>query len=175
MLKMGRCVMLMCVLLSFGMTSAQDGYPLDDPLPVISVENAAQITQLAQIGGALPSGLGWSPDGQVLAVGLTDSVLLYDINDFSQPYLTLNAPGFSRFELDGDRLVVVSSSQRWDAQTGERIPKIAPTSPSGRVAVEVSPSAVTLTGEGAPVTLPIAEGFLPDNLIFSPMRPALFW
>lgn len=170
MSKISRHIVLLCMLfLSFGLTRAQEGYPLPNPLPVISAENAAQITQLAQIGGALSSGLGWSPDGQVLAVGLTDSVLLYDINDFSQPYLTLNAPGFSRFEMDGGRLVVVSSSnQRWDAQTGERIPKIAPTSPSGRVAVNVSSSAVTLTGDGAPVTLPIAEGFLIDDLIFSP-------
>lgn len=170
MSKISRPIVLLCLLfLSFGLTRAQDGYPLDEPLPVIGPENAAQLTQLAQIGGALPSGLGWSPDGQILAVGLTDSVLLYDITDFSQPRLTLDAPGFFRFETDGERLVVVSSDgQHWDAETGERIPDIAPTSPSGRVTVEVSPNAVTLTGDGAPVTLPIAEGFLIDDLIFSP-------
>lgn len=170
MSKISRPIVLLCLLfLSFGVTRAQDGYPLDEPLPVIGPENATQLTQLAQIGGALPSGLGWSPDGQILAVGLTDSVLLYDITDFSQPRLTLDAPGFNRFEMDGDRLVIVSGGdQHWDAQTGERIPDIAPTSPSGQVAVEVSPNAVTLTSDGAPVTLPIAEGFRFRDLIFSP-------
>ncbi|GEM_PF-2801697 len=103
----------------FSTAAAQDGYPLPESLPVITAENAAQLTELASIGGELPDGLAWSPDGQTLAVGLTDTVLLYDVDDLTQPRLSLPARGVVEFNAAGE--LVSGGGVRWDIQTGEVI------------------------------------------------------
>jgi WD40 repeat protein len=54
----------------------------DQEHPVITPENAGQVSRLAVLGHGVFSGLTWSPDGKTLAVASTAGVWLYNTADY---------------------------------------------------------------------------------------------
>lgn len=171
MVKLSRLIVWLsgAILLLAFPVSAQDGYPLPENLPVITPENASQLTELASLGGDVPTGLAWSPDGQTLAVGTSGGVLVYDVTDFTQPRLTLPTGGVSEFNAAGQ--LVSTDGTIWDIQTGLEVsPSLTViASPSGQINVTVTPLSVELTNAaGAVISLSITDGHTFDGLTFSP-------
>jgi WD40 repeat protein len=107
---------------------------LSDANPIITPENAGQVTQLAMIGRGIPRDIAYSPDGNLLAVGTSIGVWIYDVhNQALSPYLLsdINQRGFvsdiafspdsrfiaagtgGEFPESGDNALIV-----WDVQSG---------------------------------------------------------
>ncbi|MEO8610497.1 MAG: WD40 repeat domain-containing protein [Chloroflexota bacterium] len=105
---------------------AQDGYPLPANLPLITPNNAAQLTQLASIGGTLPDGLAWSPDGVHLAVGTSAGLQIFDSANLDAKPFSISGPDISRnYYFDSRGHLVVSKDkgqEKWDVQTGQLFP-----------------------------------------------------
>ncbi|HRF99343.1 MAG TPA: hypothetical protein PLZ51_29220, partial [Aggregatilineales bacterium] len=51
--------------------------------PIITPQNASQVTQLAMIGRGIPERTAYSPDGNMIAVSSSVGIWLYDTNDLS--------------------------------------------------------------------------------------------
>lgn len=165
------CTLLMLVLMTwFSPAAAQEGYPLQDSLPVITAENTANLTELASIGSSLPDGLAWSPDGQTLAVGLSDKVLLYDVTELTQPRLTLPARGIGHINAAG--VLFTNDGLQWDIKTGLRLsPEIGETflSPSGNIQVSLEEYSIALvksSGERFSYNFSEEDSFFPDTTTF---------
>src|SRR5689334_7969687 len=73
--------------------AAQDGYPLPENLPTITSDNAAQVQEIARVGGALPGALVWSPDDGILAAGTSKGVKLYHTENLNAPPREISGGG----------------------------------------------------------------------------------
>ncbi|HVU12431.1 MAG TPA: WD40 repeat domain-containing protein [Phototrophicaceae bacterium] len=60
--------------------------PLSDLVP-ITAQNAAQISQIARVGRGRADAVAWSPDGTLIAVGVSNGVALYDADLKNAPRL----------------------------------------------------------------------------------------
>ncbi len=99
-----RTILLLLVGLVTIVTAAQDLFPLP-PLETITVENAAQVEQVAQLGRGVIHALARSTEGERLAVATTLGVWVYDEPD-TEPRL-LEGQGGARsaaFSPDGAQL-----------------------------------------------------------------------
>lgn len=90
---MRKCLQLLFMVLivfPFGLSpiNAQDG----QEHPVITLENAGQVSRLAILGRGVFSALTWSPDGKTLAVASTAGVWLYDTADYETAPRLLEVP-----------------------------------------------------------------------------------
>lgn len=136
-MKFARLLSLLIMLLVVVPASAQEGYPLPENLPIISTDNAAQVSQIARVGGGLPGELVWSPDGHILAAGTSQGVKLYDADDLTAAPDVIETRGADvLFSPDGETLV--SGGHIWDVQTRESIAEIGASgrrafSPSGNI------------------------------------------
>jgi WD40 repeat protein len=134
-----RLIALVMVVLLVGIpAAAQDGYPLPENLPTITPENAAQVTELARVGGVLPGDLVWSPDGSILAAGTSAGVKLYDADDLTAAPRLI--PGGKDIVFNPTGTILVSGGQIWNTQTGNAIASIGESdtrefSPSGNILV----------------------------------------
>jgi WD40 repeat protein len=138
-------LVLLCVLAA--PIVAQDGYPLPPDLPVIEPDNAAQLTQLASIGGTLPGGLAWSPDGSQLAVGTSEDVQIYNADDWeSTPNrLPIARSNYNILFTSDNNLSV--NGKIWDVHSGDLIP---PTPPS----ISLTPTRRYLSPDGSIEAIP---------------------
>jgi WD40 repeat protein len=128
---------LLIVVLSTSIAHAD--YPLNTDLPAITPDNAARFTELARIDGTLQGQLAWS--GNLLAVGTTAGVQLFDTAHPDEPPMTITGDVNIAFNEAGDTLI--SGGQRWDVETGDSLGVIEPEtdsvfSPSGNIEVTSS-------------------------------------
>lgn len=138
-MKFPRLIALMMMFLLVGIPAvAQDGYPLLEDLPPITPENAAQVAEMARVGGVLPGDLVWSPDGSILAAGTSAGVKLYDADDLTADPRLISGGKDVLFNPAGT--ILVSGGQIWNARTGNAIASIGTSdtrefSPSGNILV----------------------------------------
>lgn len=124
-------IVLLCVLTPASAQN-QTGYPLPDNLQTITPDNATHLVPLASIGGDLPGGLAWSPDGKTLAVGTTGGVRAYDASNWdARPQ---NIPGWKdvRFDSDGN---LISDNKVINVTTGAVIGEDVQKTPSGKTSI----------------------------------------
>ena len=114
---------LILTLFAAAPTFAQEGSS-----PVITPENADQLTQLALLGRGIPSSVAYSPDGGQFAVGSSVGVWLYDANDYvAAPRLLAGhtGPVTDVAYAPGGAWLVSSSLDRtlmvWDVNSGEAL------------------------------------------------------
>jgi len=133
---------------------------LSDENPIITPDNAGQVTQLAMIGRGIPQDIMYSPDGTRLAIGTSMGVWLYDAHsplatprlltdtyqqgwiwdiDFSPDSRFIAAGTGGDFYEWGDNILIV-----WDVQTGAVLHHI-PAHQRGIVEVVYSPDGLTIT------------------------------
>ncbi len=128
-------VILICLLIA---TAVYADYPLPEVTP-ITLENAADLQHLASVGGDLPGQLAWSPDGTLLAAGMTSAVKIYAADDLNAPSLVLAGGIDVMFDPTSQRLV--SGGQLWDVESGEALADLgtynthSTFSPSGNILV----------------------------------------
>jgi WD40 repeat protein len=114
-----RYLLILLAFLLVAPMTAQEGYPLPDNLPPITAANAAQVTQLAQVGSKQqPGRLAWSSDSSILAVGTSSQIRLYTADAFDQPLHIIETDGIN-FVLEGN--ILNSNSGRWDVESGELV------------------------------------------------------
>lgn len=95
--------------------------------PMITPENAAQLTQLALWGRGTIHDLDWSPDGTILAVSGSLGAWMYDTQEWqAEPRLIAPAEKIreAAFSPDAQTLAIVGENEKvtvWDALTGEKI------------------------------------------------------
>ena len=93
-------------------------------LPILSPENAAQITLLTRLEGTAIQ-VAWSPDGKLLAIGSTSGIYLYDSKTMKQQRLIDAVRDIKGMAFSPDGHVLVSASfslampQLWDVGTGQ--------------------------------------------------------
>jgi len=156
--------------------AAQEQYPIPDDLQSITPGNADQLQPLASIGGILPGGLVWSPDGALLAVGTLVDVRLYNASDFESSPLVIPDYGETIFNAAGELMV---NGQRYDTQTGELLgasqvlPAAPITSPSGNIVVRMRQQDGHLVVEldktdGEVILLHPGAGYDFKQIVFSP-------
>lgn len=98
-----------------------------DSMPVLSPENAAQITGITRWGGPVINELQYSPSGDVIAAATLYGVSLYDSADLVQIHLieTDDLVTSMTFSPDGSKLLIglkTGGIQMWDVQTGLELP-----------------------------------------------------
>jgi len=93
-------------------------------LPILSPENAAQITLIGRLEGTAIQ-VAWSSDGKLLAIGSTFGIYLYDAKTMKQQRIVDTGREIRgvAFSLDGRVLASASFSlampQLWDVATGQ--------------------------------------------------------
>ncbi len=102
------------------------GTPVPLPAEPISPDNVDRIRQLAMWGKGRIEHLAYSPDGQILAVGTTAGVWLYDAETLAELRFinTGNFVGSLTFTGDSTKLVVDSGASTvsiWDVTTAKRL------------------------------------------------------
>jgi WD40 repeat protein len=112
-------------------------------LQPISPENAAQLTQLAQLGKGVIYTARWSPDGKLMAMVGGTGIYLYDAETLQElKWIETQRPVYPvHFSPDGNRLVIGDldgTIQVLDVATGQ--PLYSLEGDSGIVSVAISPS-----------------------------------
>lgn len=100
--------------------------PSPPKYPVITTQNAQQLTQVGLIGRGYVTEVAWSPDGKLLAVSGATGIWLYSANALNLPPRLVaegNAPiGSITFSPDGSKLAYSSGMHvaLWDIISGHR-------------------------------------------------------
>ncbi|MCB9452918.1 MAG: WD40 repeat domain-containing protein [Anaerolineaceae bacterium] len=121
-------VLFIGLMLTFavGTALAQDG---ETNLMPITVENAADITELAVLGRGTGFTLAWSPDSSLLAVGTTIGVWLYDSTDLAaEPVLLPTSGDVGAMAFSSDSSLIAGGVGKtlfiWDPTTQELLKRL---------------------------------------------------
>jgi WD40 repeat protein len=107
-------ILLFLLMDQFNAVSSQE----NDGHPVITPENAAQVTQLAMLGHGTMTDVAWSPHGDVLAIGSTVGIWLYDANNLEAEPDFIATPGkqVTTLAFCPDGLYLVTGHMDWNAR-----------------------------------------------------------
>jgi WD40 repeat protein len=129
---------------------APEASPAAESGSVITVDNAAQLQEFAQLSTGAVGKVALSPDGKTLAVASSSDVYLYDIETFNEDRLEVGALVYDvAFDPSGLVLAVVYGDiiQLWDIAAGQVLSDLNSLRPVFSVAFDADGSRLASGGE----------------------------